>query len=422
MDAPRVPSGGRQYVVPVCWRSEVASLPYPIVAIARGIAEKMVPIRLGMRLLSWMTSLCPAAVVLIAMAAGCASGDQVARRRSAPAVPGSQDVISLADSPDALREWFNAGRGRPRFMAILSPTCAACVAGAVAVQETMLGVPAEKGIDVGIVWVDILPGDGAASARRASALFGESQVAQFHDPGGRVGQLIADRLVKHPPAWDVYLFFDPGSAWLDAPPRPSRWFHQLGPEIADASRQRAGAALAPALYAETVAMGAVVAAGGPPTPRQLAEASRLANAAIADARISQESQPPGGLCERCAARGQIGQCSLAGWRYLVAVKPDFGDGNRIMMAGGVTRPILPDEPEVAGREIVLALSGMACPDCSAMVVAGMFALGHVQRVDIDFDAGRARVIVDPPDAVTDEQLIEAVTAQGVEAEVVRRPG
>ena len=57
-----------------------------------------------------------------------------------------------------------------------------------------------------------------------------------------------------------------------------------------------------------------------------------------------------------------------------------------------------------------------------MVVAGMFALGHVQRVDIDFDAGRARVIVDPPDAVTDEQLIEAVTAQGFEAEVVRRPG
>jgi len=213
---------------------------------------------------------------LIAMAAGCASGDQVARRRSAPAVPGTPDVISLADSPDALREWFNAGRGRPRFVAILSSTCAACVAGAVAVQETMLGVPAGEGIDVGIVWVDILPGDGRASARRASALFGESRVAQFHDPGGRVGRLIADRLVKHPPAWDVYLFFDADSAWLDAPPVPSEWFHQLGPEIADASRQRSGGALAHALHAETVALGAVVAAARPPTQQQLAAASRLA--------------------------------------------------------------------------------------------------------------------------------------------------
>ena len=340
-------------------------------------------------------------------------------RSSAPATRVSRDLISLADSPDAVRDWFNAARGRPRFVAILSSTCAACVAGAVAVKETMLGVPADDGIDVGIVWVDILPGDGAVSARRASALFGESQVAQFHDPGGRVGELVADRLVKHPPAWDVYLFFDSESAWLDTPPRPSQWFHQLGPEIADISRQRSGDALAAALHAETIALGAATAAVSPPTSRQLAAASRLANAAIADQGAALGSAVGLRQCERCAARGGIGQCSLAGWRYLVAVRPDFGDENGIMMAGGAIRPVLPDVPQATGREIVLAVSGMACPDCSVMVVAGMFALGHVQRVEVNFDTGETLVIVDPPDSVSDEQLVGAVVAQGFEAKVVR---
>jgi len=388
------------------------------------MAWKMSPIRPVVRLFSWMMSLLRATVVVFAMAAGCASGDQSVPQRTAPVAVGSQDVISqdvisLADSPDALLEWFNAGRGRPRFMAILSSTCAACIAGAVAVRETMLGVPTGDGIDVGIVWVDILAGDGAASARRASALFGESQVAQFHDPAGRVGQLIADRLVKHPPAWDMYLFFDRESAWLDAPPRPSEWFHQLGPEIADVSRQRSGDALAAALYAETVALDAVPAADGPPTSRQLAAARRLANAAIADAGAALASQPQLRQCDRCAARGQISQCTLGGWRYMVAVKPDFGDRNGILLAGGATRPDFHDEPQATGRVIDLAVSGMACPDCSFMVVAGMLSLDHVQRVEVDFDAGQAQVIVDPPDAVTDEQLIDAVTAQGFGATVVR---
>ena len=229
----------------------------------------------------------------------------------APAAQVSQEVISLADSPDALLDWFNAAHGRPRFIAILSSTCAACVAGAVATRETMLGVPTDDGIDVGIVWVDILPGDDATTALRASALFGESHVAQFHDPGGRVGKLIADRLVKHPPAWDIYLFFGRDSAWTDTPPRPSQWYHQLGPEIADESRQRSGDRLAAALYAETVALGAVPAADGPPTSGQLAAAKRLANAAIIDAGVASGSQPDARQCDRCAARGQISQCSWA---------------------------------------------------------------------------------------------------------------
>ncbi len=365
-----------------------------------------------------MMSPLPAAVVLFAMLAGCASGDRGLRQRSAPAAV-SQDVISLTDSPDALQDWFNAARNRPRFVAILSSTCAACVAGAVTVKETMLGVPADEGIDVSIVWVDILPGDDAASALRASALFGDTSVAQFYDPGGRVGQMIADRLLKHPPAWDVYLFFDADSAWLDAPPEPSQWFHQLGPRIADVSRQRSGDALAAALHAETVALGAAPAAESPPTSRQIAAAKRLANAAIIDAGAAQEPPALGQQCNRCAARGQIGQCSLAGWRHLVAVKPDDGDRNKVMMAGGPTRPDIGDEPEATGRVVVLAISGMTCPDCSVMVVAGMLFMDSVQRVEVDFDAGRALAFVDPPDAVTDEQLIAAVTAQGFDAKVVR---
>ncbi len=51
------------------------------------------------------------------------------------------------------------------------------------------------------------------------------------------------------PAWDVYMFYKPGDEWLDRPPRPSDWVHQLGDgRRADPARFRPGEHLVRALY------------------------------------------------------------------------------------------------------------------------------------------------------------------------------
>jgi hypothetical protein len=57
-------------------------------------------------------------------------GAPVAAADDAPS-PSPSPLISLAESTSPFRERFNAASDRPRFVAILSPTCGPCVSGAV---------------------------------------------------------------------------------------------------------------------------------------------------------------------------------------------------------------------------------------------------------------------------------------------------
>jgi copper chaperone CopZ len=173
-------------------------------------------------------------------------------RRAATAVqdPEAAGLVSLAQGLAPLATAFNAAKARPRFLAILSPTCSACVHGAEGVKAAVL--PAGSAVDVFIVWAPMLGTDGAAPASTSSATLAAPQVRQYWDPSRRVGaslrkdifpdavermqrrslpkehffeQYLVDR-DKNQPEWDIYLFFEPGTEWTDRAPMPSGWVRQ----------------------------------------------------------------------------------------------------------------------------------------------------------------------------------------------------
>ncbi len=353
---------------------------------------------------------------------GCAMAPRTPRSTAMPVLPAPQRVVSLGDSLDPLNEWFNTQREKPRFLAILSPTCGACIAGAVAVNEALLKAFAEAEIAVGVVWIGISPSDGADAAGRAATIFDDPRVAQFHDPHRLIGQAFATGLLKSPPAWDIYLFYARGSTWSDRdPPRPTQWMHQLGSDVADQAHRRSGLALSTALYQAMVELGMQPSIDSPPTGRQLTEANRRANVSIARARHAKTGGQEGGTgaCGRCTASGSIGQCSRAGWRYLVLSK-SAGEGGAMMYRaeGRPARPATATCMETKPGVVVLDVAGMSCPDCPFTLAGGVLFLDGVERVEVDADAKRACVVVDPPGTVSPEQLIECIRQRGYEASVV----
>jgi len=150
-------------------------------------------------------------------------------RRPATSVQDAEatGLVSLVEGLSRLASDFNAAKGGPRFLAILSPTCSACVHGAEAVKAA------------------ILP------ASASSAIVAAPHVRQYWDPARRVGasfrkdvfpdavermkrslpkdhffdQYLVDR-DKSQPEWDIYLFFEAGAEWTNRAPAPSRWVRQ----------------------------------------------------------------------------------------------------------------------------------------------------------------------------------------------------
>ena len=354
--------------------------------------------------------------------AGCATMRWTPRNSATPVSQAPHPIVSLGDSLDPLNEWFNAQREKPRFITILSPTCGACVAGAVAVNEAVLKAFAEAEIAIGVVWIGISPSDGADAASRAATIFDDPRVAQFHDPRQLVGQAFAKGLLKVPPAWDIYLFYARGSTWIDRdPPSPAQWMHQLGSDVADQPHRRSGEALSAGLYQAMADLGMKPSTDSPPTSRQLVEANRRANATIAAVRLAETRGQRGGIgpCARCKASGTIGQCSRAGWRYLALTKLT-GEGGAMMYRamGYPARPETATCMETKNGVVVLDVSGMTCPDCPFTAAVNVLFLEGVERVEVDFDAKRACVVVAPPGAVSHEQLIACIRQRGYEASVV----
>ena len=305
---------------------------------------------------------------------------------------------------------------------VLSPTCGACVAGAVAVNEALVKAFAEADFAISVVWIGISTSDGADAATQAAVIFDDLRVAQFYDPRQLVGQTFAKGLLRSPPAWDIYLFYARGSTWTDRdPPRPTQWMHQLGSDVADLAHRRSGDALSAGLYQGMADLGMKPSTDSPPTSRQLVEANRRANVVIAAARLAQTQGQKGGVgpCARCTASGSIGQCSRAGWRYLIVTKLS-GEGGAMMFRaeGHTARPDTGTCMETKNGVVVLDVAGMTCPDCPFNAGMGALFFEGVERVEVDFDAKRACVVVEPPGTVSQEQLIAAIRQRGYEADVV----
>jgi hypothetical protein len=121
------------------------------------------------------------------------------------------------------------------------------------VKQELVG---HDGLEVTIVWSPMMDADDEGAAREAATIFAGSHVVHFYDPERRVGsafrrdvfpkayeQALAtlpsdhwlhDALVEKGPAygdrpeWDIYMFFDAGAKWIDAPPRPAHFVRHMG--------------------------------------------------------------------------------------------------------------------------------------------------------------------------------------------------
>jgi hypothetical protein len=119
------------------------------------------------------------------------------------------------------------------------------VAGARAVQESILERFPASDIRLSLIWIEILPTDSLAAAERMAAGMSDSRVQHYFDPREThlAGQALARGIIREGggPAWDVYLFFDREARWDDVPPLPIDWCHQLsGGQRADPTRFAGG--------------------------------------------------------------------------------------------------------------------------------------------------------------------------------------
>ena len=80
----------------------------------------------------------------------------------------------------------------------------------------------------------MLPGDTEVTAKRSAGIISDPRVRHFYDPEKRSGKAIAQSLGwEGKVAWDVYLFYAEGTEWVEDPPMPSDWLHQLNDSWAD---------------------------------------------------------------------------------------------------------------------------------------------------------------------------------------------
>ncbi|MHC4976957.1 MAG: hypothetical protein ACYTF7_10190 [Planctomycetota bacterium] len=157
------------------------------------------------------------------------------------------DVVSLERSIHPLQEWFESYEGKPRVLAVLSPRCEHCVAGARAIREALGREDVAAGLEVGIVWIPMVEGDGHDAALEMASLFDrDPRVTQFEDPTRLLGQRLEKQLLMEGagPAWDIYLRYSPEARWDRELPTPDDWVHQFsGDRRADPDRFRTGEAL-----------------------------------------------------------------------------------------------------------------------------------------------------------------------------------
>jgi len=100
-------------------------------------------------------------------------------------------------------------------------------------QSSVLDVIDDPSLRAYVAWVPILPEDSLDAAREAPSLVRDERASHFWDAERSLPPLFASLLglPEGAPAWDVYLAYDGTARWVDAPPRPSFWHHQLGEQV-----------------------------------------------------------------------------------------------------------------------------------------------------------------------------------------------
>lgn len=134
---------------------------------------------------------------------------------------------SLETSTQPLEAFYNEETDRPRFLAVLSPTCPGCIQGANAIQHAILDA-FPGAFDVGLIWIPMLADDTETAIEQAASEFADEEVSQFADPNRIAGKSLAEALgAADGIAWDIYMFYESVAQWTSSPPEPTDWVHQL---------------------------------------------------------------------------------------------------------------------------------------------------------------------------------------------------
>jgi hypothetical protein len=144
-------------------------------------------------------------------------------------IPGRDRAhTSIGADPAVLREAFNAGAGRVRVVALVSPTCGVCLRGAADLQDRVFGKISDDRLRGYIVWVPILRAE-ESNVPEATHTIPDDRAAHFWDGHSVLVRGYDTVLDLGTDAWDVYLVYGPEARWDAAlPPRPAFWMHQLG--------------------------------------------------------------------------------------------------------------------------------------------------------------------------------------------------
>ncbi len=130
-----------------------------------------------------------------------------------------------------LRDAFNRAADAVRVLAVVSPTCAPCLAGHAVVKRLFERFD-DDALRAFVVWIPMLPEDDAQAAAAQTAAFREARLALAGwDAHRAIGKRFEQTLGLTRTAWDVYLVYAPGVVWHgQLPPAPTYWMHQLDPD------------------------------------------------------------------------------------------------------------------------------------------------------------------------------------------------
>lgn len=106
-----------------------------------------------------------------------------------------------------------------------------------------------------IIWLNMLPGDSDVTAKDSAKIISHESVRHFYDPDRLSGKAIAESVGwRGKVAWDIYLFYAPGAEWIEGPPIPAAWMHQLSESWADRDHFRTGDYLVRELHSTVIAL------------------------------------------------------------------------------------------------------------------------------------------------------------------------
>jgi hypothetical protein len=133
----------------------------------------------------------------------------------------------IGDQAQTLRAAFNADTGTVRVIALVSPTCGACLRGAADLQNGVFHTIADPTLRGYIVWVPKLDGH-ETNVPEATHTVPDPRASHYWDGAGYLIRAYDHTLGLGQDAWDVYLLYGPDTRWDGPiPPRPQYWMTQL---------------------------------------------------------------------------------------------------------------------------------------------------------------------------------------------------